>query len=67
MLIKEITNCLDSYEQFFNSVSESPQVSMAHLKLLECDFIDMKTQFLKLKHTPDLLSEFFSRKVDYKK
>ena len=47
MLIKEITNCLDSYEQFFNSVSESPQVSMAHLKLLECDFIDMKTQFLK--------------------
>lgn len=23
--------------------------------------------FLKLKHTPDLLSEFFSRKVDYKK
>ena len=56
MLIKEITNCLDSYEQFFNSVSESPQVSMAHLKLLECDFIDMKTQFLKLKRCdPDWL------------
>ena len=56
MLIKEITNCLDSYEQFFNSVSESPQLSMPHLKLLEYDFTDMKTQFSKLKRCdPDWL------------
>ena len=56
MLIKEISNCLDSYEQFFCSVTQSSNSSMPHLRLLEDDFIDMKAQLSKLKACdPDML------------
>lgn len=48
MLIKEISYCLDAYEQFFNTVTSSTP-SMPQLKLSEDDLLEMKSQFLKLK------------------